>query len=284
MKSLLSLVLCFAVSILVAQPADFRDRLGLQLWSLRALTKEDPLKALDQAKSYGITMVETAGTGGLPVEQFAAELKARGLRAVSAHVGYDTLKKNLEGAIRDAKILGVQYIVCPTMPRPAHGFDAEAAKSAAAEFNTWGETIRAAGLRFGYHPHGFEFVPTGGPDNELAIDILLRETKPELVCFEMDVFWVAHGGGDPAALLQKYPGRWELMHVKDMRRGAVTGLSTGRAAPTDNVAVGTGQIDWPTVIGAAQRTGVKFYFVEDETPAPLQCIPDSLAYLRKLKL
>jgi sugar phosphate isomerase/epimerase len=114
--------------------------------------------------------------------------------------------------------------------------------------------------------------------------VLVRETKPELVCYEMDVFWVFHAGQDPAKLLAKYPDRWALMHVKDMRKGAVTGLSTGSAAPVDNVPVGDGQIDWRAVLGTARQIGVQYYFIEDETPAPLQCIPISLAYLRALKL
>ena len=100
----------------------------------------------------------------------------------------------------------------------------------------------------------------------------------------MDVFWAFHGGQDPAKLLAKYPNRWVSLHLKDIRKGAVTGLSTGGAPPTDNVAVGTGQIDWPAVIRTAQKIGVKYYFIEDETPTPLQCIPDSLKYLRGLKL
>jgi sugar phosphate isomerase/epimerase len=150
--------------------------------------------------------------------------------------------------------------------------------------NKWGEACKAAGLRFGYHPHGLEFVASTANPTEKLFDILLRETKADLVCYEMDVFWAFHAGEDPAKLLAKHPTRWAMLHVKDIRKGAVTGLSTGSAPPTDNVAVGTGQIDWTAVLGAAQKIGVKYYFIEDETPAPLQCIPDSLKYLRGLKL
>ena len=87
-----------------------------------------------------------------------------------------------------------------------------------------------------------------------------------------------------AKLLAKFPNRWAMLHVKDMRKGALTGFSTGSAPPTDNVAVGSGQIDWPAVLHAAQKIGVQYYFLEDETAAPLQCIPESLKYLRTLKL
>jgi sugar phosphate isomerase/epimerase len=85
-------------------------------------------------------------------------------------------------------------------------------------------------------------------------------------------------------LLQKYPNRWTTLHIKDMRKGTVTGLHTGGAPPTDKVTVGMGQIDYPAVLRAAQKIGVQHYFLEDETPTPLQCIPDSFKYLRALKL
>ena len=277
-------ILPLAVSTLfAAAPADFKDHLGLQLWSLRAQSKESVTAALDLARGYGIKEVETAGTGGLSVTQFAAELRSRGLTAVSAHMGYDALKKDIHAAISDAKALGAKFLIIPSLPH-AKGFTGDDARRIAADFNTFGEACRAAGIRFGYHPHGFEFTPTGGPNGELAFDVLARETKPELVCFEMDVFWVFHAGQDPAKLLAKYSVRWALLHVKDIRKGAVTGLSTGSAPPIDNVTIGTGQINWPEVLRASQAIGVQHYFIEDETPTPLQCIPDSLKYLRALKL
>ena len=123
-----------------------------------------------------------------------------------------------------------------------------------------------------------------GKGGKTPFDIMAAETNPEFVSFEMDVFWVFHAGIDPTALLKKYPTRWSLLHVKDIRKGAVTGLSTGGAAPIDNVAVGTGQINWPSVLKTAEQIGVKHFFIEDETPSPLVCIPDSLKYLRGLKL
>lgn len=265
--------------------ADFHEHLGLQLWSLRAQTKESTTGALDQAKAYGFTEVETAGTGNLSTEQFAAELKSRGLKGVSAHLGYDILSKDINAAIATAKTLGATFIVCP-YPKTTKDKKVtdEIIHEMAADFNKWGAACKAAGLRFGFHPHGLEFTPSAANPKEKLFDVLARETKPDLVCYEMDVFWAFHAGEDPAKLLAKYPDRWVLIHVKDMRKGALTGFSTGSAPPTDNVAVGVGQIDWHAVLGTAQRIGVQYYFIEDETPAPLQCIPDSLKYLKALKL
>jgi len=264
---------------------DFRDHLGLQMWSLRVQTKASTLGALDQVKAYGIKEIETAGTGDLSAGQFAVELKKRGLKAVSAHTGYEALQKDIAGAIRDAKTLGAKFLICPYPKTDKNKEMTEAvALEMAADFNRWGEACRAEGIRFGFHPHGLEFRPTAGGKGETVFDVLVRETKPELVCFEMDVFWVFHAGQDPAKLLAKYPQRWVLLHVKDIRKGAVTGLNTGHAPPTDNVTIGTGQINWPQVLKAARKIGVQHYFIEDETPTPLQCIPDSLVYLRGLKL
>ena len=284
MKTVQCCVLLSALVGSATNAADFRDHLGLQMWSLRAQAKESITGSLDQAKAYGIKEIETAGFGRLTADQYAAELKSRGLVAVSAHTGYADLQKDIGAAIRDAKALGAKFLICP-YPRLDKNkvFSEEIAHQMAADFNKFGEACQAAGLRFGFHPHGLEFRPTSSGKGETVFDTLVRETKPELVCFEMDVFWVFHAGQDPVKLLAKYPHRWVLMHVKDIRKGAVTGLSTGSAAPTDNVAVGTGQIDWPTLLRAAQKAGVQHYFIEDETPTPLQCIPDSLRYLRSLK-
>lgn len=261
---------------------DFHDHLGLQLWSLRVQMKTAGPDALDLAKDYGFTEVETAGTAGMSAEKFREELDARGLKVVGAHVNYDVARKDFAAAIRDAKTLGATYLIIPWLPHD-NGFTAEDARRIAAEFNGYGQACAAAGLRFGYHTHGYEFMkpPVGG---ELAFDVLARETKPELVCFEMDVFWVIHGGGDPLALLAKYPARWVLMHVKDMKKGAVKGFGTAKADPSDRVTVGEGEIDWPAILTAARRTAIGHYFIEDETPSPLRCIPDSLAYLRELRL
>ena len=280
---LLSLALAGALQLTAA--VDFHDHIGLQLWSLRDQTKADLPAALDLLKGYGITEVETAGTGNLSAEAFGKLLSERGLKAIGAHIGYDDLKKDLPAAIRTAKTLGVQYVMTAWIPHDNKiGLTAKEAHEAAANFNKWGEAFRAEGITYGCHFHGFEFAPLAEEQGASGFDIIMRETKPELVSFEMDVFWVFHAGKDPVQLLKQYAGRWSLMHVKDMRKGAVTGLSTGHAAPIDNVAVGVGLIDWPALLKTAQATGISHYFIEDETPTPLVCIPDSLKYLRALKL
>ena len=266
--------------------ADFHDHLGLQLWSLRATTNDKtkglPV-SLDLMKGWGFTEIEGGiVTEGLTPEQVRAMVDARGLTMPSAHVPYDLLGKDLAGAVRAAQTLGVKYVICPWIPHES-GFDAATMQRAAELFNKAGEAFRAAGIKFGYHPHGYEFVP-GAKAGDTLLDDLIRTTKPENVCYEMDVFWVVHGGGNPLKLFEKYPTRWVALHVKDIRKGATIGFPTAKAPDTDNVTVGDGQIDWKAVIGAAQKIGIQYYFIEDETPFPMQCIPASLAYLKALKI
>ena len=285
MKKILRLVLCLFVATAALRAADFRENLGLQLYSLRVQTKESTTGALDIAKSYGVKEVELAGTGSLKPEEFAAELKARGFVPVSGHFGYALFEKDISAVIRDAKTLGLKYVIIPYPPvgkdKP---FSEEMAHSMAAKFNEWGAACKKEGLQFGYHPHGLEFKPTAAGNGETMFDILMRETKPDLVTYEMDVYWVYYTGISPAALLAKYAGRWSLLHVKDMLKDFPIGLHTGGTPPTAKVTVGRGQINWTEVLTAAQKAGVKHFFLEDETTTPLRCIPESFEYLRALKL
>jgi sugar phosphate isomerase/epimerase len=285
MKNLLRLALLAPLAAAALHAADFRDHLGLQLYSLRAQTKENTTGALDIAKSYAIKEVELAGTGSLTPEVFAAELKSRGFVPVSGHFGYALFEKDVAAVIKDAKTLGLKYVVVPYPPvSKDKPFTEEMAHAMAAKFNEWGAACKKEGLQFGYHPHGLEFKETAAGKGEKMIDILIRETKPELVTYEMDVFWVYYTGTSPVEMLNKYPTRWSMIHIKDMLKGFATGVHTGGTPPTAKVAVGTGQMNWPEILTAAQKVGIKHYFIEDETPTPLQCIPDSLKYLRELKL
>lgn len=283
---LLCFILPFVSSAALAaeSPAGFQDHLGLQMWSLREIAKESPIKALDQAKAYGFVEIEAGKPANMSLEDYAAAIKERGLKVVGIHAGYDLVEKNIADAINTAKVLGATYITCPWAQPGGKPWTMETVRQIAANFNKAGEACKAAGLQLGYHPHGYEFLPSGGARGETVFDVFANETNPELVKFQLDVFWAFHAGQSPVKLLEKYGDRWFSLHVKDIRKGAITNLATGKAPPTDNVAVGEGQIDWNAVLSTAQKVGVKYYFIEDETPAPLQAIPASLKYLRALKL
>ncbi|HEU5077975.1 MAG TPA: sugar phosphate isomerase/epimerase [Opitutaceae bacterium] len=274
MKKLLLALL--ATATLHATP--WADHLGIQLWSLHKTFAEDTTKGFDEIKAFGLEYVETAGTYKLTAAQLHEELKSRKLKAVSAHMPYERLKTDIAGAIAEAKTLGVKYVVVPWIPHKG-AFDVAAAHTAAADFNTFGAAFRKEGIEFGWHPHGFEFA---GAEGERPFDVIVKETDPKNLFLEIDVFWVAHANVDPVKLMNKYPDRWKLMHVKDLRKGAKTD-DTGAAPESDNVAVGNGSIDWSAVLNTGHKLGVKYYFIEDETSEPLRNVPESVQFLRAVK-
>jgi sugar phosphate isomerase/epimerase len=259
---------------------NLKGRTGLQLYSLRDQFAKSVPKTLDQVRDFGIKYVETHSTYGLTPEKFRAELDSRGLKAVAGHFSYERFRDDTQGVAREAKILGLEYAGSAWIPHKDQ-FDEKACREAILVFNRAGEALAKHGLKFFYHTHGYEFLPYA---NGTFFDLMMAETKPQFVTYEIDVFWVVHPGHDPAKLLEKYGSRFELMHVKDMKRGTPTGLFTGHSDVTNNVVLGTGVIDWVAVFKASRKADVKWYFLEDESPTSVQQIPQSLSYMEKLKL
>ena len=255
-----------------------RKAVGLQLYSLRDQFKKDVAQTLDQVRAFGITNVELAGTYGVAPEKFKEQLDARRIKAISGHFSYEQCRDDIEGVAREAKLLGLEYAGCAWIPHKGP-FDEKTCREAAAVFNRAGEALAKHGIKFFYHTHGYEFLPYR--DGTL-FDLLMAETNPEYVRIEMDVYWIVHPGQDPVKLLEKYGKRFELLHVKDMKRGTPGGF-TGQSDVTNNVPLGEGIIDWPNVFRAAKKAGVKWYFIEDESPTSVAQIPQSLRYLETLK-
>lgn len=255
--------------------------LGLQLWSLRAQLTASLPSGMAEVKALGFTQIETAGTYGHTARDMRALADADGLKVVGCHIPYERMEKDLDGVIAEAKTLGASYVIVAWVPHVT-AFDVPQARAAVANFNAWGAKLKAAGLAFGFHTHGYEFKPLA--DGSSAFDVMLNETDPNLVFCEMDVFWVVQAGIDPVKLLQKYPGRFKAFHIKDMKKGAPVGLYEGRAPASDNVIVGTGLMDWPAIIAAGAKAGVQYYFIEDETSDPVGNIPPSITYLKTLGL
>jgi sugar phosphate isomerase/epimerase len=262
-----------------AASTGFKGHVGLQLYSLREQFKKDVPATLDEVKSFGIRYVELAGTYNLPPEQFKTELAKRGIKAISAHFPYEKFRDDIESIAREAKALDLKYAGCAWITHQGD-FDEKTCREAAAVFNRAGEALAKHGVKFFYHTHGYEFQPYG---SGTLFDLLMQQTKPEFVSYEMDVFWIVHPGQDPVRLLNKYGKRWELMHLKDMKKGTPTGKLTGSTDVTNDVALGTGQINIPGVLRAAQKAGAKWYFIEDESPTSEQQIPQSLRYLEQVK-
>ena len=258
----------------------FFEKVGLQLYSLRDQFPKDGFEpTLDRVKSWGVRYVEVSGVKGVSPEQYRAELRRRGMVPIGAHFPFDRLKKDIDGVAAEAKALGLAYVGCAWIghKRP---FDEKQCRQAAEVFNRAGEALARHGLKFFYHNHGYEFLPHG---QGTLFDLLAAETNPKYVSFELDVVWTVLPGVDPAKLLEKYPGRFELVHLKDLRKGVPTGDHSAKTALTNDVRLGTGQVDWPAFIRAGEKVGVKYYFIEDESPTAVEQIPESLKFLRHLK-
>jgi sugar phosphate isomerase/epimerase len=256
----------------------FTGPIGLQLYSLREQFKRSVPDTLDQVRGFGIEYVELAGTHDLAPEKYKEQLDARGLKPISGHFPYERYRDDVKSIARDAKTLGLQYVGCAWIPHEGP-FEEKKCREAIAVFNRAGEALAKEGLKFFYHTHGYEFQPHG--DGTL-FDELVAGTKPEFVRFQMDVFWIVHPGQDPVRLLEKHGRRFELMHVKDMKKG-VKGDLTGHSDVTNDVALGTGVMDWPAVLKAAKKAGVKWYFIEDESPTSVKQIPQSLRFLEQVR-
>ncbi len=243
------------------------DRIGVQLYSVRSLMEQDFAGTLKAVAEAGYDEVEFAGYFEHSPEEVRMLLEAAGLDAPASHVSIDALRGDLAGTIETAGTVGHRYLVCPWIAeeeRTLGGY-----QQIAAFFNEVGGACQEAGLRFGYHNHDFEFETV---DGRIPMEILLGETDPELVDYELDLFWIRKGGQDPLRYFERFPGRFPLCHVKDM------------TADEEMVDVGKGQIDFAAIFARAEQAGLKHYFVEHDNPAdPLASIEASQDHLRALR-
>ena len=280
MKSALTAFLIAASAATACAQGSFEHPPGLQLYSLRSQFKLRGVPwTLDRVKALGITEVELAGTYELSPEQFRKELESRGLKGLSGHFPYGRYKNDLDNVVKEAKALGLTYAGCAWIDHK-DSFDEAECRDAAATFNRAGAALAKEGIAFFYHCHGYEFQPHGGGT---LFDLLMTATQPDHVSFEMDVLWVVFPGHDPVRLLEKYGTRWKLMHLKDLKKGVATGSLSGKTDVTNDVPLGTGQMDWPGILAAAKKVGVKHYFIEDESPTSMDQIPQSVAFLKTVK-
>ncbi|MFB3904549.1 MAG: sugar phosphate isomerase/epimerase family protein [Acidobacteriota bacterium] len=256
----------------------FKGPVGVQLYSFREDFKKDVPGTLKRVRDYGFEYVELAGTYGLPPTEFKKLLDSYGLKAVAGHFDYGRFQKDPDGLAQEAKTLGLEYAGMAWIPHEGD-FDEQECRAAAAVFNKAGEALARQGIKFFYHQHGYEFQPHA---QGTLLDLLMEETKPELVQFEMDTTWVVFPGQDPVKLLEKYKNRWTLMHLKDLKKG-VKGNLSGGTDPNNDVVLGTGQIDMPAVLKAAQKAGVKYYFIEDESSRVAEQVPQSLRFLEQVR-
>jgi sugar phosphate isomerase/epimerase len=254
---------------------------GLQLYSLRTQFQADGVdKTLDKVKELGFKYVELAGTYGKTPTEFKAALEKRGLVPVSAHFGFDLWEKDPEGTAKQAADLGLKFAGVAWITHKGD-LDEATARHAAEVFNKAGKATAAHGIKFFYHNHGYEFAPR--PDGTTLFDLIVKETDPKLVSYEMDILWTVHPGQDPAALLAKYPDRWVLLHLKDLKKGVPTHVFTGNTDLKNDVTLGTGQVKWVPLIEAANKTAVQYAFIEDESPTVLDQLPNILKFLAQFQ-
>ena len=263
---------------LIAQKPLFTAPIGVQTYTFRRSIGADPSKVLDTIKIMGFTEIEGGG-GRMSPEDFKKLCNEKGISIPSMGASYEQLLKIPDSIAMRAKALGSEYVMCAWIPHDNGVLTFENAKKAVEDFNKAGKFLKENGLTLCYHAHGYEFQPYG--DGTL-LDYIFQNTNPDYVSFEMDIFWIHFGGGDPVALLKKYSNRWKLMHVKDMRKDIKKDL-TGLTSPENDVALGTGQIDLPAILKEAKKVGIKHYFIEDESSNIINQLPQSITYLKNLK-
>lgn len=243
---------------------------GIQLYTLRDVINTDLHGTLSELGKMGYNSVEAYGFDGnffnLPAKEFRKICNDLGMDIPSTHTGI-TASNAAEYTEKGAEA-GLKYLILPSfMGRPDKTIDDY--KAVAREMNQIGEITRKSGIKFGYHNHNHEFKPI---DGKLPYDILLAETDPALVAFEMDIYWVVKGGLDPLIYFDKYPGRFELWHVKDMSNDGETCI------------VGNGHIRFKDMLKHAKKAGLKNMVYEQEhysEGTPMFCAGQSYKYMQK---
>lgn len=260
--------------------------IGLQLYTVRDAMAKDPVGTLEKVAKLGYNSVEGAtytGTElfyGMRAKDFANVLSHTGLMMPSAHyrLGEElvngasqmgTILNDWKKAVNDAAEAGIKYMVCAYLSQSERG-DLEHYKKVAGLLDVAGQTCKQSGIQLCYHNHDFEFVQENG---QYPYEVLLSSTDPETVKMEMDLYWTTKAGQDPVALFNKYPGRFPLLHMKDMD-------NTPEKKFTE---VGNGVIDFKKILAQSKKAGVKYFFVEqDICPGdPFDSIAKSIGYIKK---
>jgi sugar phosphate isomerase/epimerase len=267
--------------------------IGLQLYTVKESIQEDPAGTLKKIREIGFGAVETADLGKLTPTQFRQLLDDSGLACPSAHLQFAV--DSLGSAFENAHALGAKYATSGSLKLPAleskradaaskPGMSVDDAKRTAELANRIGEAAKRAGLQYAYHNHDVEFADQGG--GAIGFDLLLRETDPELVKFEIDCGWMIFGGRNPIDYFKKYPNRFPMIHVKDFLAPQDKSAGSGKAAKMLGAELGHGVVDYKPIFAAAGKAGLKHYFVEQEGPFsrmdPLQAMRVDYDYLHSM--
>jgi sugar phosphate isomerase/epimerase len=234
---------------------------GVQLYTVRSLADKDFPGTLAAIRKIGYRTVETyVAEYKMAAKDLRQAILDAGLAAPSAHFGYNDFGTRLDYA----KELGVECVVCSSVPGTV-GNSADGFKRAADQYNAWGDQAKKMGLRFGFHNHNTEFKDYGGVT---GIDILIQNTDPALVQWQMDCYWVAQAGFDPVVMLKKHGKRMQSLHLKDRKPNFPPSTDTGPGS-AHFTEVGTGTLDWTTILRLAREDRIPNMYVEqDQTELP----------------
>ena len=254
-----------------------KDMPGVVSFTFRNDFSKDVPGTLDYIKQMGIRNIEFSNLFGKTATEMRALLDARGMVCTSYGVYYDALTNTTDAVIRDAKTLGAEFVRVGMIPHKGE-FTVQQAEAAVKDFNRVGQKLKENGIEFSYHNHGYDFTPY---EKGTLYDYLIQNTNPDYVSFELDILWVHQFGQDPVAYLKKYPNRFRMMHVKDLKKGLPVGLDV-KTSPENDVPLGSGQIDVKKILKQAKKSSVKYYYLEDENSNARAQVPLSLAYLKTL--
>jgi sugar phosphate isomerase/epimerase len=230
--------------------------IGLQLYTVRDKIKQDLDMTLNRLAEIGYNSLEAAGYSlsdgtfyGMSPKAFSEKVKGLGMPLTSSHSIVEPA--DAEKIFTDSAEAGCKYVIYPYL---AENFrtNIDGYKATAEKFNKIGEIAKKYDIRFGYHNHAFEFENMNG---QTGMDILISETDPSLVTFEIDVYWVTRGGYDPVEYMKKFPGRFEIYHLKDMVK-----TEDMFFAP-----VGSGRIDFESIFEAKEIAGMEMFYVEQDS-------------------
>jgi sugar phosphate isomerase/epimerase len=222
---------------------------GIQLYTLKDIIYNDFIGTLEKVAAIGYEGVEFAGYGDITAEDMKATLDRLSLKPCGSHVSYELLTQDLESVIKYNKAIENPYVICPYCKFA----DKEDVLNKAKKFNEIGKKLKESGIQFGYHNHAHEFEKI---DGEYVLDILYKETDPELVKVEIDLYWLYYAGVSTVDYIKKYTGRVNLLHLKDMEIEA-----DGSKESTE---IGNGVINIEEISESAKANGVEWLIVEQE--------------------
>jgi sugar phosphate isomerase/epimerase len=279
-RIIFALLILIGVGTLKAQNNKllFPQTPGMVSYTYRNSFAKDLAATLDTLKGLGIKDMEFSNLFGKKSSEIRKMLDDRGMNCSSFGVSYQDLTTKTREVGENAKTLGAKFVRVAYI---AHDgiFTPEMAQNAVNDFNQAGKLLKEEfGIAYCYHNHGYEFVPY---EDGTLMDFIIQKTDAKYVSFEIDILWSFIHGQDPSALIEKYPERFQLLHLKDLRKGALLDASGGTAVEND-VALGTGQLDLPAILKAAKKAGIKHFYIEDESPNYVKQVPKSIEYLKNL--